>query len=95
MKTIHEILIQVKTNYLRNIKFYGKTYGLCNACDHPDIMEEEYYLFRDYLRNDVKSRKVFYTSEGLKTPYTHQFVWKIENQEARIKWLNKHIKRNE
>ena len=96
MRTIHKILIEVKTNYLRNIKFYGKwCHGLCNASDHASITYEERLLFNEYLQNAFKNRKVFYDYKGIKTPERYQFVWKKENQESRIKWLNKHIKNNE
>ena len=57
------------------------------------ITFDEYKKFNDYLKSRTKTKKFFYTSDGIKTIARNQFYWKYYAQKPRINWLNKEIKR--
>lgn len=96
MKTIHEILKEVKKEFNKDKTIYGELHiGLCSAvmalhyCDF--FTDEEYILFSDYLERNTKRIRIFYDFEGIKV-VERKFLWKPYIRVYRNNWLNKHIK---
>jgi hypothetical protein len=88
-----EVLIRLKEKLERNIAEGNEdtTYGLCGIADHQ-LGHFDYTSFKEYTKKYIKSRKVFYTYEGVKTSDKSQFLWMPKNYASRLKWLDKNIK---
>ena len=88
MKTIYEVLLQVKADYLLS-PYVGKA-GLCAATtkENQSIFFEYWHKYADSLHYQ------FFDFTGEPTYSTDQFGWKVEDVDARIDWLNTHIKLN-
>ena len=88
MKTIYEVLVQVKANYLAS-KYLGET-GLCAMPSR-----EDHYIFYEYWMKYVEfGHTHFFTHTGESTRSNDQFAWKVGDIDSRIAWLDKHIKLN-
>lgn len=86
MRTIHEILIEVRKSHIEDIK-----QSICLNCDLDGLCEIACYLlpkdeikvFRDYLFTNVV--KITGKDFGM-------YFWSIKNNnKSRLKWLDKHI----
>ena len=88
MKTIYEILIQIRTNYLAS-PYLGDA-GLCYMVSRGD----HYTFYQYWMKYAEFEHKHFFTCDGISTRDFYQFAWKVEDTESRIAWLDKHIKLN-
>jgi hypothetical protein len=89
MKTIKEIL-ELALNNIDSINIYGE-YGLCslNQDLHQSgkISLDEYCLFKQYIRDNRPINLHFL--------FKRAFYWTPGRKSPRIKWLKKHIKKND
>lgn len=76
---------------------FGTAYGLCAVSTHArNANDYDYYVALHAELNKLKERRnVFFTVEGHKTDCKEQFIWRAQNPEPRIKFINRLIKQNQ
>lgn len=88
MKTIHEILKEIKHAYTTTMP---DSIYLCKVADslyYQNILtEEEVIYFKDYIVR-APDNESYYLEE---TNHITSIGWESYNRAARIEWLNKHI----
>jgi hypothetical protein len=88
-KTIKELLILLKKEYTRMMKFDQDTYALCYSCEklnqNNTINLIELKMLEKYLH--LYSPNSHYGQ-------TSAYWYRLSNSSSRQRWLNKHIKLN-
>jgi hypothetical protein len=86
---MREILIKVKVEFENQLdKAINKEHvgGLCAVAFYL-LDEVDFKKFRDYLVNDRKLQRVYYTWDGDKTDDKTVFNWRISEYKMRLIWL--------
>lgn len=66
-------------------------YSLCYTAKF-NLGKGDYYFFDRYMHKHlIKGRKVFYRIDGQRTDNNGWYVWRANNKQARINWLEKMI----
>lgn len=93
MKTIHEILVLVKKEYLieleKSLEHNSYFNGLCNTIlvlfDNNIVSEDEYLLFIQYIYNPRNHKK------ELPDLFFAGFFWNATDMDSRLEWLDVNI----
>jgi len=91
MKSINELLILLKENFMEDVESEISPDGLCvHAMRIPNLTEEEYSLLIRYINtNRPKLRDPMFIDDLLHNCKMYWFHW--TNYKPRIKWLDYHI----
>lgn len=95
MRTIKELLTVVRNSIINDKP--QLILGLCwytTLCLHEDIISrEEYDILQDYYKKNVPVTYNIMVNKVFNDSTKHIFWWKPGNKTPRIKYLNKHIKK--
>ena len=96
-RTIHELLILLKEEYLKTIEDDGfsRHGGLCETvidlCCSGIISADEETLLLDYI-NEFPTKRAIKKAKKLGCNPEYIFYWEEYVPTYRLKWLDKHIK---
>lgn len=86
-----EIFKTVLENYKRYIHpEHGEWAGLCYI-SWGCLRRKPAIEFKNYLKDYFKDQKIFFKANGLETSEQGWYVWKVEDVESRIEWLEEQI----